>query len=453
MTAPENNNQPKKCEKRKKSSVKHTRSIQHDRSQRATGAPIEAAISDRLAEIVHPATLAQIGLYQALGLRARSLTLPVIVALVLSLIWRQMGSVCELARVVNREAVLWAPRLKITPQAINTRLRVIPAQLFWNVLQEIIPVLRARWESRQRPLSEAMAWARAHYRQVLIGDGSTLDALMRKVGLRKELERHPLAGRISALLDGLSRLPVWIGYTEDAEAHDQRFWDDLLGRVSAGTLLIFDLGYTNFERFAQMTREGITFVTRAKGNLVYDVAQVIVRSAAVLDRVVWIGKAQAGTYQQVRLVEVLYRGKWYRYLSNELDAQRLPTQMLVELYRQRWRIEDAFATVKSLLGLSYFFCGADNAVQVQVSATWMLYAMLVDVTDAVAEALARPFADISMEMVYRALYHYVHATQQGEAQELIAFLVAEHKLLGLVKRKKPVKPKSRARPLTDDEDA
>ena len=102
MTAPENNNQRKKCEQRKKSSVKHTRSIQHDRSQRATGAPIEAALSDRLAEIVHPATLAQIGLYQALGLRARSLTLPVIVALVLSLIWRQMGSVCELARVVNR---------------------------------------------------------------------------------------------------------------------------------------------------------------------------------------------------------------------------------------------------------------------------------------------------------------------------------------------------------------
>lgn len=447
MTEPENSN------KRKKSSVKHTRSVQHDRSQRVTGAPTEEAIQNRLADIVHPATIAQIGLFQSLGLRARSLTLPVIVGLVLSLIWRQVGSVCELARIVNQEAVLWVPRMKITQQAINTRLRVMPAELFLNVLQDIAPILRAHWEARRRPIPEVMAWAKAHYAQVVVCDGSTLDALIRKVGLLKDLETHPLAGRMTALLDGVSRLPIWVGYTDDAAAHDQRFWGDILGRLSAGTLLIFDLGYTNFERFAQMTREGITFVTRAKDNLVFEVAQVIVRRASVHDRVVWIGEVDKGTYQQVRLVEVLYRGKWYRYLSNEWHAQRLPAEVLVGIYRQRWRIEDAFLTVKSLLGLSYFFCGADNAVNLQVWATWILYAVLVDLTDAVAEALARPLADISMEMVYRALYHYVRAVRRGDADDLIAFLVTHHKLFGLVKRKKPVKPMTRSLPLTDDEDA
>jgi hypothetical protein len=139
--------------------------VQHDRTQRATGASIESAIAGRLTEIVHRATLTQISLYHALGLRTRTLTLPVIVALVLSLIWRQMGSVCELARVVNREAVLWTPGQKITQQAINMRLRVMPAQLFWNVLGQILPVLHARWGIHQQPLSEVMAWARAHYRR------------------------------------------------------------------------------------------------------------------------------------------------------------------------------------------------------------------------------------------------------------------------------------------------
>lgn len=296
-----------------------------------------------------------------------------------------------------------------------------------------------------------LAWAKAHYAQVVICDGSTLDALIRKVGLLKELETHPLAGRMTALLDGVSRLPLWIGYTDDAAAHDQRFWDDILGRLSAGALLIVDLGYTNFERFAQMTRQGITFVTRAKGNLAFSVTQVIVKSAMLHDRVVWIGDGDKGTQQPVRLVEVLYCGKWYRYLSNELDAPRLPAEMLVGIYRQRWRIEDAFLIVKSLLGLSYFFCGADNAVNLQVWATWILYAVLVDLTDAVAEALARPFADISMEMVYRALYHFVRAAHRGEAHDLIAFLVANHKLFGLVKRKKPVKHIHLSLPLTADQ--
>jgi hypothetical protein len=65
---------------------------------------------------------------------------------------------------------------------------------------------------------------------------------------------------------------------------------------------------------AQMTREGITFVTRAKDNLACEAAEVIMRSVAVHDRVVWIGNVRAGTDQQVRLVEVLYRGRMSRGL-------------------------------------------------------------------------------------------------------------------------------------------
>lgn len=74
------------------------------------------------------------------------------------------------------------------------------------------------------------------------------------------------------------------------------------------------------------------------------------------------------------------------------------------LYRQRWRVEDAFAIVKRLLGLAYFYCGAEQAIEMQVWATWLLYAVLIDLTGAVAEALARPFAEVSVERVYRSLY-------------------------------------------------
>jgi len=423
--------------KRKKSSIKHTRAVQHDRSQRGSGVPTDEAIQVQLLDIVHPATLAQIGLYQSLGLRARTLTLPVMAALVISLIWRQMGSVGELARVVNREAVMWVPRMKISMQAINERLRVMPAQLFMNVLMEVLPSFRKRWEERKRPLPEAMAWVRERYAQVLICDGSTLESLIRKTGLLIEDATHPLAGRMMGILDALSRLPIWIGYTDDESAHDQRFWDDILEHVARGALLIFDLGYTNYARFAQMTRDGITFITRVKSNMTYQMAYDIARSATVHDLVVWIGDPDSGIYQQVRLVKLLYRGKWYEYLSNELDPQRLPTEILVAVYRQRWRIEDAFLTTKSLLGLSFFFCGADNAVQVQVWATWLLYAVLVDLTDRVAEALSRPFADISMEMVYRALPFYVRAAHRSETDDLLAYLLADYKLFGLVKRKHP----------------
>jgi hypothetical protein len=138
----------------------------------------------------------------------------------------------------------------------------------------------------------------------------------------------------------------------------------------------------------------------------------------------------------VSLVEVLYGGKWYRYLSNELDAERLPRAYLVALYWQRWRIEDAYSIVKRLLGLAYFWSGAQNAVELRIWASWLLYVVFVDLTDAVAETLNQPFAVISIEMVYRSLYFFTQAHHHGRAEDVVTYLTGNAKLLGIVKHKR-----------------
>lgn len=422
---------------KKSSTVRHTRAIQRDRTKRPPTAPPGEQVQARLTEIVHPAALAQVAHFHRLGLRERMLTLPIMIALVLSMIWQQVSGVCELVRIINSEVVLWVPPMKVKQQALSERLRTLPSELFLHVLQAILPQLHARWHERQRPLPPEIAWAQARYSQVAIVDGSTLDALLRKVGLLQDALVNPLAGRMTALLDLCSRLPFQIWYDDDPQGHDQRFWPQILAALRKGALLVFDLGYTNYALFAQMATAQVTFITRAKSNMVYSVKQVLQRSAAVHDSLVWIGKDD--TRQSVRLIEVLYKGKWYRYLTNELDATRLPTEYVVALYWQRWRIEDAYAIVKRLLGLAYFYCGAQNAVEMQLWATWILYAVLVDLTDAVAEALNKPFAAISMEMVYRSLYYFTPVYQRGEATDIVAFLAAEAALYGIVKRRHQTK--------------
>ncbi len=69
-------------------------------------------------------------------------------------------------------------------------------------------------------------------------------------------------------------------------------------------------------------------------------------------------------------------------------------------------------------------------------ATWILYAILVDLTDDVAEALNRPFTDISMEMVYRGLYYFAQAYRRGQATGPIILLACHAKLLGIIKRRR-----------------
>jgi len=425
---------------KKRSSVRHTRAIQRDRTQRPLGAPPAEAVVARLTEIVHPATLAQVSYFHRLGLRARLLTLPVMVGLILGLLWRQIGGLTELVRVIHVEAVLWVPPMRdLTQQARAQRLRTLPADLFGRVLQTILPVLQGRWAARQRPLPPAVAWATAHFTAVLIADGSTLDVLLRKIGLLQDAVKAPLAGRMMALLDLASRLPRRVWYDADPNGHDARFWERLLSGIPTGALVLFDLGFTDFARWATLTARGVTWLTRAKKNLKYAVVKVLVHTAAIRDRIVWIGEGT--TRQQVRLIEVQAHGTVYRYLTNALDVTRLPTAQAVALYPQRWRVEDAFAIVKRWLGLAYFYCGAENAIEMQVWATWLLYAVLIDLTDAVAEALARPFADLSPAMVYRSLYFVTHAVAQNPTTEPVRYLADHARELGIIKRpRKPHKP-------------
>ncbi len=86
------------------------------------------------------------------------------------------------------------------------------------------------------------------------------------------------------------------------------------------------------------------------------------------------------------------------------------------------------------MGLAYFYCGAENAIEMQVWATWLLYAVLIDLTDAVAEALARPFADVSPEMVYRGLYFVTQAAAKDPTLDPVRYLADQADELGIIKR-------------------
>jgi hypothetical protein len=424
---------------KKRSSVRHTRAIQRDRSKRPTVAPPDAQMAQHLTELIHPATLAQVAHFHALGLRTRLLTLPVMVALVISMLWRQIGSVHELVRTLQREGFLWTSPVPVSQQALSQRLLTFPAGLFQRVLLDLLPTLQARFAARTRPLPPVIAWAQRQYPALLVVDGSTLDALLRKLGLLREAERPPLAGRMTALLDLASRLPRQLWFEPNPQASDQRAWPQILAALPAGALLLFDRGYTDFARFLELTQAQITWITRAKSRLAFTRERPLIETAKVQDALGWIG--QGAARQQVRLVAVLVGGQWYRYLTNELDPQRLPAPELVALYRHRWNVEEAYATVKRLLGLAFFWVGSENGVQLQLWATWLLYAVLVDLTDAVAETLCQPVSALSLEMVYRGLYHFAQAFHRGAARDPVAYLAADARGLGILKQKR--KPPTR----------
>ena len=136
----------------------------------------------------------------------------------------------------------------------------------------------------------------------------------------------------------------------------------------------------------------------------------------------------------MRLVQVKFGSVWYSYITTVVEPEHLPPYVVADLYRRRWRIEEAFSTVKRLLGLAYLWTGSINGVQLQIWATWLFYAVLVDLGDAVADELGVPFDSISLEMLYRKMYHFGVAYDKGKASEPVSYFAApENQDLRVVK--------------------
>jgi hypothetical protein len=249
-----------------------------------------------------------------------------------------------------------------------------------------------------------------------------------------------LAGRIAALLNAASLLPQEIWYEENSQAHDKVFWENAIGKLVRGSLILFDMGFTNHLNFDNLSERGLFFITRCKKKACIQIEKTLQVSAHLHDQLIWLGKDKTRCHHILRLVEVEYKGAWYRFLTNVLDPEILSAAYVAQLYQQRWRVEDAFQVAKRQLGLAYFWVGSMNGVQIQVWATWILYCVLVDLTDCVAAGIQRPFNDVSMEMVFKALYHFVHEKELGRADDVVDFLVQDAKFYGILKHRNRPKP-------------
>jgi hypothetical protein len=168
------------------------------------------------------------------------------------------------------------------------------------------------------------------------------------------------------------------------------------------------------------------------------VKQVFTDSYGLRDRLIRLDSGTQKTpYITLRLIEVRSGKTWHSYLTSVLDPNILPAYVVADLYRRRWRIEEAFNLVKRLLGLSYLWTGSLNGVKLQIWGTWLFYAVLVDLGDAVADELSLPFDSISLEMIYRGLYHFYVAHQKGLASDPVKYFAAgENQDLGIVKQQR-----------------
>lgn len=107
------------------------------------------------------------------------------------------------------------------------------------------------------------------------------------------------------------------------------------------------------------------------------------------------------------------------------SVQELTRMFVVaDLCCRRWRTEEAFSTMKRLLSLSYLWTGSLNGIQLQIWATWLFYAVLVDLGNAVANEVGVPFEQFTCEMLTRRLYHFSVAYNKEKTADPVSYFAA-----------------------------
>ena len=173
--------------------------------------------------------------------------------------------------------------------------------------------------------------------------------------------------KIHTLLDLKTSIPEYIFITEGS-VHDVNILDSI--SLPAGSYLVMDRAYVDFERMFELANDRINFIIRAKTNLKYRVlnsGRPNPTRGILSDQAI----ALTGVNSTQRYPECLRRVRYYDketqktfiFLTNNF---KLSASTVAALYKSRWGIETFFKWIKQHLKIQSFWGQSENAVKTQI---------------------------------------------------------------------------------------
>ena len=180
----------------------------------------------------------------------------------------------------------------------------------------------------------------------------------------KGVGRNPKTGRkkggikVHSVIHANEGVPCDIQFMSAAK-HDHFLLSP--DKLTAGDILAMDRAYIDYEKFEQMTRRGVIYVTKMKQNLTYETLSstyymnakgqmqwreelVVFRKEVKVKETGEDGKERESTRtieHKARIVTYMdeKKHKPIRLLTNDLE---MPYEDIVAIYKKRWAIESLF---------------------------------------------------------------------------------------------------------------
>ena len=179
--------------------------------------------------------------------------------------------------------------------------------------------------------------------------------------------------KLHTLLDHDGYLPAFVAISEarEHEVHRARSLS-----LPKGSIVVEDMGYTDYDRYAQLTAQKIFFVTRQKRNARYEVLErrkVNKKQGLLSDQTIRLEAQEC----PIPLRRIAYRdaatGRRYVFLTNHF---KLAAKTIADIYKERGQIEIFFRVIKQNLRIKAFIGNSENAVLSQIYAALIVYLLL-----------------------------------------------------------------------------
>ena len=152
-------------------------------------------------------------------------------------------------------------------------------------------------------------------------------------------------------------------------------------KFPAGSIIVFDKGYVDYQWFAQLTLQNVSFVTRLRPKTVYQVKSsrsVLATKGIIADECIELSSAYAkkrGAPELLRRIEFYDTDKkrTFEFLSNNFH---LAASTIAAIYKDRWKIELFFKAIKQNLKLKSFLGRSRNAIQTQIWIALIAYLLV-----------------------------------------------------------------------------
>lgn len=300
------------------------------------------------------------------------------------------------------------PDLSVTVQALYGKInRTDPS---------VVRALVSGSAQRLMPVVEKLGAGRAvedHGYRVRIVDGNHLAASEKRLKVLRGFRGAALPGHSLVVFDPDQQLVTDLLPCEDAYTQERQLMQQLLPSVCAGQLWIADRNFSTRAILEGIDRAGGVFVIREHGaNPNPQELAKMQRVATVDTGVVYEQPVQLIDEQEVkwtlRRIEIRLKKptedgeKVIRLLSN-VPVERMSAEQIAQTYRRRWRIENMFQRLESVVASEVRTLGAPRAALLAFGVAVLAYNVLLVLQSAVRVQHARKMADIELSSYYFAV--------------------------------------------------